>query len=88
MADTKREGQRHNDALDVIELQGWIDSQMQTVNNQAQMEAISNRPMIAQMQADRDYETAKINHLLEHGSDGDLSLIPRKHFTNNPVVRV
>jgi len=88
MADTKREGQRHHDALDVIELTAWIDSQMATVNNQAQMEGISNRPMMAQMQADRDYENAKINHLLEHGSDGDLSLIPKKHFSSNPVVRV
>lgn len=87
-ADTKREGQRHHDALDVIELTAWIDAQVATVNNQAQMEGISNRPMLAQMQADRDYENAKINHLLEHGSDGDLSLIPKKHFTNNPVVRI
>jgi hypothetical protein len=87
-ADTKRERQRHHDALDVIELTAWIDSQQATVNNQAQMEGISNRPMLAQMQADRDYENAKINHLLEHGSEGDLNLIPRKHFTNNPVVKL
>jgi hypothetical protein len=88
LADAKKQGQRHHDALDVIELTAWIDAQTATVNNQAQMEGISNRPMLAQMQADKDYENAKINHLLEHGSDGDLSLIPKKHFTNNPVVKV
>jgi hypothetical protein len=88
MADTKKEGVRHHDALDVIELTAWIDAQMVTVTNQAQMEGISNRPMIAQMQANREYEQRKIEHLLEHGSEGNLELIPRKYFSSNPVVSV
>jgi hypothetical protein len=81
------ENQRHDDALDVIELQAWIDTQMATVNAKASLESISNKPFLAQMKADRDYEDKKIKHLLENGSDSDLSLIPKKHYSTNPVIK-
>lgn len=86
-ADLEKEQQRHSDSLDVIELTAWIDSQITTVNAQATLEGISNRPFIAQMAEDRAYEDKKIQHILQNGSDSDLSLIPQKHYTNNPVVR-
>ena len=82
------ENQRHDDVLDVIELQAWIDNQMATVNAKASLESISNKPFLAQMKADRDYEDKKIKHLLENGSDSDLSLIPKKHYSTNPVVKL
>jgi hypothetical protein len=86
-ADLEKEYQRHDDAMDVIELQAWIDTQMTTVEAKTRLEDISNKPFIAQMKADRDYEDKKIKHLLENGSDSDLSLIPQKHFSTNPVVK-
>ena len=82
------ENQRHDDALDVIELQAWVDSQMTTVNAKASLESISNKPFLAQMKADEDFENKKIKHLLENGSDSDLSLIPRKEFSTNPLVKL
>lgn len=87
-AKLESEYQRHDDAMDVIELQAWIDTQMSTVNAKANLESISNKPFLAQMRADEDYESKKIKHLLENGSDSDLSLIPRKDFSTNPVVKV
>lgn len=87
-AQLESEGQRHDDAMDTIELQAWIDSQMATVNAKANLESISNKPFLAQMKADQDYENKKIKHLLENGSDSDLSLIPRKEFSTNPVVKL
>jgi hypothetical protein len=87
-AKLESENQRHDDALDVIELQAWVDSQMATVNAKASLESISNKPFIAQMKADRDYEDKKIKHLLENGSDSDLSLIPKKHYSTNPLVKL
>jgi hypothetical protein len=86
-ADLDKEYQRHDDAMDVIELQAWIDTQMATVEAKTKLEDISNKPFIAQIKADRDYEGKKIKHLLENGSDSDLSLIPKKHFSTNPVVK-
>lgn len=87
-AQLEAEYQRHDDAMDVIELQAWIDAQMATVNAKANLESISNKPFLAQMKADEDYENKKMKHLLEHGSDSDLSLIPKKHYSTNPVVKL
>ncbi|MBW4600686.1 MAG: hypothetical protein KME29_14085 [Calothrix sp. FI2-JRJ7] len=39
------------------------------------------------MKADEAYEEKKIKHLLENGSDSDLSLIPQKHYATNPLVK-
>ncbi len=87
-AKLESENQRHDDAMDVIELQAWIDTQMATVNAQASLESISNKPFLAQMKADADFENKKIKHLLENGSDSDLSLIPKKHYSTNPLVKL
>lgn len=86
-ANLDKESQRHDDSMDVIELNAWVDAQMTEVNAKAQLEGISNRPFIAQMKADVDYENKKMMHLLENGSDSDLDLIPQKHYTTNPVVK-
>jgi hypothetical protein len=86
-AQLEAENQRHDDAIDVIELQAWVDTQMVTVNAKANLESISNKPFLAQMKSNEDYENKKIKHMLENGSDSDLSLIPRKDFSTNPVVR-
>ena len=87
-ANLEAEGEKHIDSMDLIKLKAWIDSHMRDVTSNARFEATSNKPYVAQMQADRDYEKEKALHLLDNGSDSDLSLIPRKHFTTNPVVRM
>lgn len=86
-AQLEAEYQRHDDALDVIELQAWVDSTMKTVDAQANLESISNKPFLAQMREDEKYEEQKIKHMLEHGSDSDLSLIPKKEYSTNPLVK-
>lgn len=87
-ANLEAEGEKHTDSMDLIKLKAWIDSHMRDVNSNARFEATSNKPYVAQMQADSDYEKEKALHLLDNGSDSDLGLIPRKHFTTNPVVRM
>jgi hypothetical protein len=87
-AKLESENQRHDDAMDVIELQAWVDTQMATVNAKASLESISNKPFLAQMKSNEDFENKKIKHLLENGSDSDLSLIPRKEFSTNPLVKL
>jgi hypothetical protein len=86
-AQLEAEYQRHDDSMDVIELSAWVDKLMRTVEVQANLESISNKSFLAQMKADQDFETKKIKHLLEHGSESDLSLIPQKHYTTNPIVK-
>lgn len=82
------EEDRHLDQMDTIKLQAWVDSQMKEIDYKVQMENISNKPYIAQLKADEDYEDKKIQHILEHGSESDLSLIPRKQYITNPLSRM
>jgi hypothetical protein len=84
-AKLEAESIRHGAEKDMISLQAWVDAQMKEVDTQARFEQTSNRPMMSQMVADEQYETQKINHLLQHGSNSDLSLIPRKNYVKNPV---
>ncbi|MHC5916112.1 MAG: hypothetical protein ACYTXE_35110 [Nostoc sp.] len=79
---------RHQDQMDVIKLQAWVDAQMKTIDAQVQQESISNKPFIAQLKANEDYENKKIQHILEHGSQQDLSLIPRKKYVTNPLKQM
>jgi hypothetical protein len=79
---------RHEDQMDVIKLQAWVDSQMKDVDARIQQEGISNKPFLAQLKADEDYENKKIQHILEHGSQKDLSLIPHKQYVTNPLKKM
>ncbi len=79
---------RHEDQMDVIKLQAWVDSQMKDVDARIQQEGISNKPFLAQLKADEDYENKKIKHILEHGSQKDLSLISHKQYVTNPVKKM
>lgn len=79
---------RHEDQMDVIRLQAWVDSQIKDVDARIQQEGISNKPFLAQLKADEDYENKKIQHILEHGSQKDLSLIPHKQYITNPLKKM
>lgn len=87
-ASLEAEEDRHNSQMDAIELQAWVDTQMKEIDYKVQMENISNKPFVAQLKADEDYETKKIQHILAHGSESDLSLIPRKQYITNPLRKL
>lgn len=82
------ENQRFSESMDMIKLKAFIDYHMSQVDHKAALEGQSARPGLAQMGADIQYEEAKTEHLLTYGSDSDLSLIPQKQFTTNPVVKL
>lgn len=86
-ASKKKEKERHDDALDLIELTAWVETHMATVEQKAKLESATSRPFESQLKADADYEEKKIKHLLTHGSEGDLELIPKKHFTDSWAVK-
>jgi hypothetical protein len=87
-ASLEAEEDRHIDQMEVIRLQAWVDSQMKEIDHKSQMQTVSNKPFVAQLKADEDYENRKIQHILEHGSESDLSLIPRKQYINNPLRKM
>jgi hypothetical protein len=81
------EHDRHIAQMGTIKLQAWVDAQMKEIDVQAQLEGISNKPYVAQLKANEDYENKKIQHILEYGSQKNLSLIPRKEYVTNPVKK-
>lgn len=82
------EKQKHSDAMDVIELQAWVDSLIYEENTKARMETISNRPFLEQRKADEERDNKILQERLQWGSEADLSLIPSKVYSRNPVVRM
>lgn len=81
------ENQRHVENMDMIKLKAFIDYHMSQVDQKASLEAISARPMQAQLAANQSYEVEKAKHLLTNGNESDLSLIPQKNYSTNPVVK-
>lgn len=84
-ASLEAESIRHDDQMDLIELQAWVDAQMKDIDANAQFEEVTNKPLLAQLKANEDYENRKIKHILEYGSQKDLSLLPRKQYVTNPL---
>ena len=86
-ADLKAEGERHSDAMDVIELRAWVDSFVREVDAFAAQEAISNAPYLKQLIADRELSKQRMLHWLEHGSESNVSLIPEKNYLTDPIKK-
>jgi len=86
-ASLEAESIRHDDQMDLIELQAWVDAQTKEVDINAQFETVTNKPFLAQLKADEDYENKRIQHILEHGSQKDLKLLPRKQYVTNPLKK-
>lgn len=82
------EGERHNDAMDVIELKAWVESQVREVEAFAMQDSISNTPYLKQLQADREHSKAEMLHWLEHGSNSNDKLIVEKNYLTNPVKKL
>lgn len=86
-ADLRAEEERHNDAMDVIELKAWVDSHVREVDAIAGQESITNAPYLKQLQADRELSKQRMLHWLQHGSDSNVSLIPQKNYITNPIQK-
>lgn len=86
-ADLRAEEERHNDAMDVIELKAWVDAHVREVDAIAQQESISNAPYLKQLQADKELSRQRMMHWLQNGSDSNVALIPEKNYITNPIQK-
>jgi hypothetical protein len=86
-ADLKAEGERHNDAMDSIELRAWVDSHVREVDAFAAQEAISNAPYLKQLQADKELSKQRMLHWLQNGSESNTALIPEKNYITSEVKK-
>lgn len=86
-SDRTLENQRYRESIDLVKLKAYIDYHMSKVDHLAAAKSQLARPVKAQLDADRTYETEKAKHLLTYGEGSDLDLVPRKSFTTNKLVQ-
>ncbi|MEM9926689.1 MAG: hypothetical protein AAF915_23560 [Cyanobacteria bacterium P01_D01_bin.50] len=79
---------KHDNKLELAEMKAWVDSLITNVEHQASLESATNRPLEQQRLADKQYEMDTMVERLTHGSDADITLLPKKHYTNNVFVKV
>jgi len=74
------ERERHQYTLNYIQMKGYIDKFMTTVDNNARLLQQTHRPKMKQLQADEAYDLQVAKHLLEYGKEARTDLIPQKDY--------
>lgn len=71
---------RHQYAINYIQLKAYIDQYMMKVDGNAKLLDQSNRPELKQMDEDSRYNSTVAKHLLIHGENSQIDLIPRREY--------
>lgn len=71
---------RHQYAINYIQLKAYIDQYMMKVDGNAKLLDQSNRPELKQMDEDVRYNSTVAKHLLTHGDNSQIDLIPRREY--------
>lgn len=71
---------RHQYAVNYIQLKAYIEQYLMRVDGNAKLIEQANRPEVKQMGEDSRYELAAAKHLLEHGDNARLDLLPRREY--------
>lgn len=74
------ENQRHNYAINYIQLKAYIDQYLAKVDGNAKLLEQTNRPEIKQFDEDNRYDSAVAKHLLQHGDNARLELLPKREY--------
>lgn len=76
----RAELQRHNYAINYIQLKSYIDLYMSGVDGDARLIEQTNRPEIRQIEEDKHFELNAAKHLIQNGSDARLDLLPAREY--------
>lgn len=74
------ETSRHQYAINYIQLKAYIDQYLTKVDNDAKLIDQTNRPELKQFDENTRYETAVSKHLLQHGDNARIDLIPKREY--------
>lgn len=72
---------RHQYAINYIQLKAYIEQYLTKVDGDSRLIEQANRPEVKQMAEDSRYELAAAKHLLEHGDNARLDLLPRREYS-------
>lgn len=79
-AANKLEQQRHDYAVTYIELRALYDEYFLTIDEDARLAEQGFRPDLKQIQEDQRNLEKQMDHLLQHGNQSHLELIPSKDY--------
>ena len=71
---------RHQYAINYIQLKAYIDTYLTKVDNDAKLIDQSNRPEVKQLEENNRYELAAAKHLIQHGNNARLDLLPQREY--------
>ncbi len=74
------ENQRHNYAINYIQLKAYIDQYLAKVDGNAKLLEQTNRPEVKQFDEDNRYEMVAAKHLLQQGDNARLDLLPKREY--------
>lgn len=71
---------RHKYSMNYIKIKSYIDQYLTQIDNNAKTLEQANRPYMKQIEEDTRYETVVTKHLLQHGENAQVDLIPQKQY--------
>jgi hypothetical protein len=79
----RNESLRHQNQLEYLRMKAEIDDIEKLSDHDYRIAQVSNRLELQQIKADRDYQSAKTDHILQNGESSRVDLIPRKDYKKN-----
>jgi hypothetical protein len=74
------EALRHNQTIDYIRLNAWVEKNMMTVDGNVRLLETTNKPELRQIDADLARRDKVAEHLLKYGDVAQPQLIPTKNY--------
>ncbi len=77
---------KHHDNMQALQMEAEIAEIEQLASHEYRMQRLENKLPLKQMQADRDYKEARLDHILQNGDASQLELVPEKRYTERSLL--
>ncbi|NJO63585.1 MAG: hypothetical protein HC836_36960 [Richelia sp. RM2_1_2] len=84
--DKQLKARRHSDNMQALQMEAEIAEIEALANHEYRMQRLENKLPLKQMQADRDYKEARLDHILQNGDASQLDLVPEKRYTERSLL--
>lgn len=77
---------KHSGNMEALKMEAEIAEIEALANHEYRMQKLENKLPLKQMQADRDYKEARMDHILQNGDEEQLKLVPEKRYTDKSLL--
>ncbi|MEM6755186.1 MAG: hypothetical protein AAF630_19710 [Cyanobacteria bacterium P01_C01_bin.38] len=77
---------KHSGNMEALKMEAEIAEIEALANHEYRMQKLENKLPLKQMQADRDYKEARMDHILQNGDASQLKLVPEKRYTERSLL--